>query len=382
MGELKRYLTLILLSLLFAPAGFAFEPELIFEIPVEEKTISGNILDGKLILSSQETFRVLTPEGKESYPQDPNSDQRNLKPNQGLVTSEDGEFFGIATYTKDASPGLLGAKSFELYSIDGKKLWEIENPEVSDFYISNGAKLVVGISGAEGSPESQLIFYNPSGELITSTKISFPQGISFSSNGRYVLVNTAKDGLLAFNEAGDLIANLGLCEKFAISADGEDVAAVSNGELKFYHQGKPTGNPLKINSLVREMSFSPENKYLSAIDKKNLYLFEVQTGKLLWLYALDQPELSFISVDVSRAAEKIIAGIDFDKGRKSPPEERHTKGLVYLFDKNGKIIWEKQLSYKLWSALFPRVQFSSDGKRFCIITREKVYLFKGDGKEK
>lgn len=375
MRELKRYLILIFLSLLFAPAGLAFEPELIFEIPVKEKAISGNIIDGKLILSSQEMFRVLTLEGKESY-------RANLKPNQGLVTSEDGEFFGIATYTKDASPGLLAAKRFELYSSDGEKLWEIKDPKVSDFYISNGAKLVVGISGAEGSPESQLIFYNPSGELTTSTKISFPQGISFSSNGRYVLVNTAKDGLLAFNETGDLTANLGLCEKFATSADGEYVATVSNGELKFYNQGKPTGNPLKINPLVREMCFSPENKYLSVIDKKTLYLFEVQTGKLLWQYAMEQPELSFISVDISRDAEKIIAGIDFDKGRKVSPEERHTKGLVYIFDKDGKILWKKQLSYKLWSALFPRVQFSSDGKRFCITTREKVHLFKGNGKEK
>jgi|GEM_PF-1149622 len=394
MRDLKRYLTLIFLSLLFAPAGLAFEPELVLEMQVEEKTISGNILDGKLILSSQERFRVLTSEGKESYPQDPNSDQANLKPNQGLVTSEDGEFFGIATYTKDASPGFLAAERFELFSADGKKLWEIEKPEVSDFYISDRAKLIVGISSADGSPESPLVFYNNAGDLIFDTKIRFPQGVSFSSNGKYVLVNSAKDGLLVFNDAGDLSAgqltqmrstgkaNFGTCEQSTISSDGEYIATVSNGELKFYHQSKSIGNPLKINPLVRGMSFSPENEYLGVFDKKNLYLFEVKTGKLLWRYALEQPELSFISVDVSDDAEKIIAGMDFDKGRKFPPEERHTKGLVYLFDKDGKIIWEKQLSYKLWSAFFPRVQFSSDGKRFCIITREKIYLFKGNGKEK
>ena len=375
MRNLKRCLTLVFLFFLFN-YGLAFEPELIFEIPVEEKTISGNILDGKLILSSQERFRVLTSEGKESY-------RANLKPNQGLVTSEDGEFFGIATYSKDASPGFLAAERFELFSSEGKKLWEID-PAFggTDFYISNGAKLVVGISSADGSPESPLVFYNNAGDLIFGTKIRFPQGISFSSNGKYVLVNSAKDGLLAFDDSGDLKANFGLCEKFAISADGEYVATISAGNLKFYHQSKSIGNPLKINPLVRGLSFSPENEYLSVIDKKNLYLFEVKTGKLLWRYALKQPELSFISVDVSDDAEKIIAGMDFDKGRKFPPEERHTKGLVYILDKDGKILWEKQLSYKLWSAFFPRVQFSSDGKRFCIITREKVYLFKGNGKEK
>lgn len=374
MRNLKRCLTLVFLLFLFN-YGLAFEPELIFEMPVEGKTVSGDVLDGKLILSSQERFRMLTPEGKESY-------RANLKPNQGLVTSEDGEFFGIATYSKDASPGFLAAERFELFSADGKKLWEIKDPKVSDFYISNGAKLVMGISSGEGSRESRLVFYNHTGKLITSTKIAFPQGVSFSSNGKYVLVNSAKDGLLAFNDSGDLKANFGLCEKFAISSDGEYVATISAGNLKFYHQSKSIGNPLKINPLVRGLSFSPENEYLGVFDKKNLYLFEVQTGQLLWRYALKQPELSFISVDVSDDAEKIIAGMDFDKGRKFPPEERHTKGLVYILDKDGKILWKKQLSYKLWSAFFPRVQFSSDGKRFCIITKEKVYLFKGNGKEK
>ena len=370
-----KYLVFVFLLLLFK-FGLASEPELVLEMAVEGKRIGGDILDGKLILSSQEKLWVSTPEGKESF-------QMNLKPNQGLVASEDGKFFGITTYSKDASPGFLAAKRFELYSVDGRKLWEID-PAFggTDFYISNGAKLVVGISGGEGSPESRLVFYNHTGKLISSTKIAFPQGISFSSNGKYLLVNSAKGGLLGFDGSGDLIANFGPCERFAISSDGEYVATISAGNLKFYHQGKPIGNPTKINPLVRGMSFSPENKYLGVIDKKNLYLFEVGTGKLLWHYTLDKPELSFISMDLSGNAEKMITGVDFDKGRKVSPKERHTEGRVYIFDKDGKIIWEKQLSYKLWSAFFPRVQFSSDGKRFCIITKEKVYLFKGNGKEK
>ncbi len=374
MKTLRNCLAFVLLLLLFK-YGLAFEPELVLEVSVEGKTISGDILDGELILSSQERFWVLTPEGKESY-------QADLGPNQGLVASEDGKFFGITTYSKDASPGFLAAERFKLYSANGKKLWEIENPEVSDFYISNQATLVVGISSGEGSTGSRLVFYNHTGKLIASTKVKFPQGIVFSLNGKHVLINSAKDGLLAFDNSGNLKANFGLCDKFAASSDGEYVTTVFDGNLKFYYRGKPIGNPKKINPLVRGMSFSPENKYLSVIDKKNLYLFEVGTGKLLWRYTLDEPELSFISVDISGDAEKIIAGIDSDKGRKFLSEERHTKGLIYVFDKDGKIIWKRDLSYKLWSAFFPRVQFSSDGKRFCIITKEKVYLFKGNGKEK
>jgi outer membrane protein assembly factor BamB len=129
------------------------------------------------------------------------------------------------------------------------------------------------------------------------------------------------------------------------------------------------------NILARGMAFSPDNEYVSLIDKKNLYLFDFETGEVLWQHSLDQPELSFISVDMTKNAEMIIAGADFDNGRNVPSQERHTKGYVYLFDKNGKLTWEKELSYKLWNVFVPRVKFSLDGSIFSVKTREKIYLF-------
>jgi hypothetical protein len=371
MRNINGYFILIFLSLVFAQTTLAVEPELVFEIAVGGKTISGDVLDGKLILSSPEKLLVVTPEGKESY-------QANVKPNQGLVTSEDGEFFGITTYSKNTSTDFLGAESFALYSAEGNKLWEIKNPKVSDFHISNQANLTVGVSAGEGSQKSRLIFYNHAGDSIRSIEAGLFQGISFSSNGKHVFINSGKDGLSVFDDSGNLEGKFGLCEKFATSDDGEYVVTISNGALKFFYQTKTTGISPKTNLLSREMSFSPDKRYLSVVDKKSLYLFEVKTGKLLWQYALEKPELSFISVDVTSNAEKIITGIDFDKGRKVAPEERHTNGFVYLFDKEGKITWQKELSYKLWGAFFPQVQFSSDETRFSVITREKIYLFRGN----
>lgn len=379
MKNVRGCFILIFLSLVFAQTALAVEPELVFEIPVGGKTISGDVLDGKLILSSPEKLLVVTPEGEESY-------QMNVKPNQGLVTSEDGKFFGITTYSKNTSTDFLSAESFALYSAEGNKLWEIKNPEVSNFHISNQARpqsggqanLVVGISSGEGSQKSRLIFYNHTGDSIRSIEAGLFQGISFSSNGKYVFINGGKDGLLAFDDSGNSKGNFGLCEKFATSGDGEYAAIISNGVLKFFYQTKTTRVSPKTTLLAREMSFSPDNRYSSVIDKKSLYLFEVKAGKLLWQYTLEKPELSFISVDVTSNAEKIITGIDFDKGRKVAPEDRHTNGFVYLFDKEGKITWQEELSYKLRGASFPQVKFSSNETRFSVITREKIYLFRGN----
>jgi hypothetical protein len=358
----------VLLFFLFE-VSLAFEAELVTEIPIEGRTIGGDILDGRLILSSHQRLSVLNSEGKETF-------HRELKPNQGVTSSDDGLFFGITTYSTKASPGFLAAERFELLSSDGERLGEIENPGAATFHISNGAKLVVGLSGGEGALNSWMVFYNGNGEEISRTEVSFPQGISFPSNGRYVFANSATDGLLVFDDTGSLEVNLGRCGQFSFSSEGEYVATVYEEGLKLFHQGKPKGNPLKINPIVRGIRFSPEDDYLAIIDRESLSLFETDTGKLIWQHTLNQPGHSFISVDVSANAEMIITGVDIDKGRDVPQNERHTQGWVYIFDKDGKIIWENEFSYQLWGTFFPKVRFSSDGERFSVVTREKVYLFK------
>ena len=115
MEGLRRYLVLAFLLLPFK-FGFALEPELVLEMPVEGRLIGGDILDGKVVSSSREKLWVSTPEGKRSF-------QMSLKPNQGVVASDDGGFFGITTYSKDVPVGFLGAERFELHSADGGKLW-------------------------------------------------------------------------------------------------------------------------------------------------------------------------------------------------------------------------------------------------------------------
>ncbi|MGB3092177.1 MAG: hypothetical protein WBC42_03070, partial [Candidatus Zixiibacteriota bacterium] len=231
MEGLRRYLVLAFILLPFK-FGFALEPELVLEMPVEGRIIGGDILDGKVVSLSREKLWVSTPEGKRSF-------QMSLKPNQGVVASDDGGFFGITTYSKDVPVGFLGAERFELHSADGEKLWEIEDPEVSEFYVSNGAKLTVGISANGESPESHLAFYNQAGELIFGTKVGFLQGVSFSANGKYFFASSAKDGLMSFDESGQLKDNFGPCDKFAVSPDGDWVATASDGRLRFFDQGKP-----------------------------------------------------------------------------------------------------------------------------------------------
>jgi outer membrane protein assembly factor BamB len=292
-----------------------------------------------------------------------------------VVASQDGGFFGVTAYSKDVPAGFLAAKRFELYSADGNRLFQIDNPGVSEFYISDRAELIVGISASDQTPRSGLAFFDRAGELLSRTTVEFINGVLFSADGKCFLVNSAKDGLISFDRSGQLKGSFGACDRFAVSSDGDRVAVVLEGRLKLYHQGQPAGDSAEIDSPPRAMSFSPGNDYLAVVDKKRLYLFEVATGELLWKHTLDRPELSFVSVDVSSGGERVVAGVDFDSGREAGRHRRHVKGLVYVLDKKGKIIWQREFTYRLWSSLFPRVRLSADGVKFSVTTRERSYLF-------
>lgn len=381
MKDILRYCALILFLVLIAQVQVkALEPVLILERPIQEKSVNPNFVNGKIILSSREELSTLSQAGKESF-------KLKLKENQDVITSENGEYFGITTYSTKGAPGILKAEKFVLYSAFGKTLWQIENPKSSAFFIANNGKLVVGVSSFEGKKEAELAFYDENGDSVFSTKINFFQGLLFSPNGGSVFVRSGTDGLLVLDQKGNLKENYNTCQEFTTSFDGERLVCVSDDKLNFYHQEnlvsetrlgsaeKSAGSVGGENILARGMAFSPDNRYVSLIDKKNLYLLDFETGKVLWQYSLDQPELFFISVDLTRNAERIIAGVDFDKGRNVPVQERHTKGYVYLFDKKGDLTWEKELSYKLWNVFVPRVKFSLDGSIFSVKTREKIYLF-------
>jgi outer membrane protein assembly factor BamB len=368
MRILSTLLILLVACLSLVDTALAAEPALVAETATQGEEVRGEVLSGKLILSSPQGYQVLTADGKEVY-------SAQLEPDQALVTSDDGEYFGITTYSKQASPGLLAAEKFELYASDGSKLFEIQKPGVSGFFISPGARTIVGISGGEGEPQSQVNFYGSNGNQLSTTRIKSPQGAGFSPDGKRVLINSAQDGLLLFESGGRLIAKLGPCDRFAVSSDGGFVATASGKNTRLHEVGK-TGRELRpAGSPVRSLCFSPDGKYLGLIDKTDLYLFEVETTKLLWQHTLEQPGLSFVSLDLSDSGVRTIAGLDLDEGGSVPAEERHTKGLTYLFDKQGELIWQTEVTYQRWGAMFPLVKISADGSRFSIATREKVYLY-------
>jgi WD40 repeat protein len=356
----------IVFVLMHSHLCFSQVPKLLFQKEILETGETKIFPDGQFIEISNNEAKISHWQKKENIPILLSSQKR-------LVISENGLSWGMVNYNPKA-PELV-AESFVLFNSDGTKKYEITSPEANFFFISTDEKTVVGMLAFEGQVNSKILFYNETGAKIKELDIPNFQGITFSPNGQWVAVNSAKDGILVFDSKGEKVWEMGKGEKVCFSLDGKIVALESSGNIKIFSEQREKANLNLGNSLLRILVLSSDGKYILAGDKKNLFLIDVATGKTTWEYKLPQPELNLISADISNNAKYIILGLDFDSGREVSPQQRHSKGYVYLLNQTGKKVWEKELSYKSWNVFVPEVKINSLGDRFSVRTRGEVLVY-------
>jgi WD40 repeat protein len=136
-----------------------------------------------------------------------------------------------------------------------------------------------------------------------------------------------------------------------------------NGELLWTHES----------GICTQLNFSPDEEYLAVgINLNNLHLFESATGKVLWNYKLEDAR-SFFSLAVSNNGEFVVAA-DGEGRRELPAGNSST---IFLFDKKGNIVWQKDL--KIEKERAPNVRFTDDGKYLIICNSNKIFCYRISG---
>ena len=142
---------------------YSVDPELIDTVETEGyKRIWG---------SPEGAFFLLKKSGAEIR-QYPGSDIRNIsvKGTQKLISSERGNYYALISYS-NFLPTQLQVTAVSVYDRSGELLWTKEGPGCNAFIMCDSAPLLVGIEGAEGFPESRLVFFNSSGETVGNAKV-------------------------------------------------------------------------------------------------------------------------------------------------------------------------------------------------------------------
>ncbi len=246
---------------------------------------------------------------------------------------------------------------FELQDRTGKTMYTRSGGQHTVLDISDNG-LVVGVDfDGPVSGRAKLHFYDLQGRERGTADVGFWARHGFSAGGSVYCVQDGKRGLRVFSSEGKELYNAGRCNRFAVSADGRQVALATDDAILLLKDGLRTTRIPVASPFIRGMAFSPDGERFGYCERRSLYLHQVRDAALDFQYQPEDTKLQFISLDVGN--ELVVAGLDFDGGRGTA--DRHRRGLVVLLDTAGVPVWRQELSYKRWGIAVPDVRIGPAG---------------------
>jgi WD40 repeat protein len=186
--------------------------------------------------------------------------------------------------------------------------------------------------------------------------------VAISADGQNVAAVSEDSRVYYFNQSGSLLwSNITgrSLENVAMSADGQYVAAASRDHNVYYFNA--TGSRLwnfTTGNVVKSVAISNNGQFITAgSDDSSVYFFE-WNGSLLWNYRSGGP---VESVSMSRDGQTIAAGSD-----------DHS---LYCFNQSGTLLWKYSTG-----GMVKSIAVSGDGKYVVAGSGDgNVYFFSRDG---
>lgn len=304
-----------------------------------------------LVTATESRLRLLSKEPVEK------SEWRPTKVEK--VSSPNGKFKGAIIYGKGLD--VVPVEKFILKDKKGNLIWQMSNCGATGFRIANDGSVIATTLVAGPAGPVVISFYDPKGNLLKQTdKLqAFYTTISgnFSPDENYLPVNAGKDGLLIFDLKGNLKQNYGYCREFIASAGFKNVVVTYHNNVRFYKNGELRGKKDIDSEYIRAIAMTTDGQYVVLATPKKLYLFETEEPAELWQADAGE-DFEFISVDLSRQAEKVVAGLDFSARKPG----KGTYGYIYVFDREGIKIAGQRIEFAARHFMIPSVDISEDGK--------------------
>lgn len=287
------------------------------------------------------------------------------------VFSKNKEFQGLIELST-GNPEFIPIDRFVLKDHEGRTIYEKADFGHTLVDISNQGS-VVGIDfDGPMSGHAKLHFYNEKGEKTGERSVGFLRDRCFTADGKRYCVNDGGRGLRMFDASGQEIHELGPCNWFAASFDGNSVAMTTDNELILLEAGLEMARIPLQTPFIRDMRFSSDGALLGYLDNKNLHLLDVQTGENVFTYRESEKRLKIVSFDIASDNSALITGCSEDKGRGKPG--RHEKGFIYLFDMEGNLRWKEEVTFDKWNIHIPKVNFAGSDA-FTVTTVDEIFEY-------
>ena len=144
-----------------------------------------------------------------------------------MISSERGNYYALISYS-NFLPTQLQVTAVSVYDRSGKLMWSKEGPGCNAFIMCDTAPLLVGIEGAEGFPESRLIFFNSSGEKVGNAKVQNFYNGQFCESGEFFFGISGAGNLSKIQQYRQTSHDFGHAIRYHSSFDGKVIAVVSD----------------------------------------------------------------------------------------------------------------------------------------------------------
>jgi len=303
----------------------------------------------------------------------------------GVLISKNGKYIGLFQVTK-RDPERIREISFHLYDKTGNLLWTKASWNVRpSMLLSDGS-----ILSFEGEPCTWSLFALYEKDILrgwlkpNDGEPMEVTGAFDASENNNIVFNVydfiKKEGqvVLYDNTAKEIwrrkFTNWTTASKVCISDDGRIIAA-RGGFANILYTFSNDGTLLwqKHIGVGYLQIFSSDGSYLAASGPSNrIYYLRATTGDSLWAFIV-KDNRSFFSIAVSNNGE-FVAAADGGGRREFPSGDTST---IYLFDKKGNIVWQKDL--KIEKERAPNVRFTDDGKYLIICNSNKIFCYRISG---
>ena len=300
---------------------------------------------------------------------------------ESVAISSDGKYIVAGGQQDTNGNGRLDTGNICSFDKNGSLLWIYKTGDyfVNSVAISSDGKYIVA-----GSSRGYVYFFDKDGNLLWKHKTKgCVNSVSITPSGEYVVVGSGNK-VYFFDKNGSLLWKYGT--KGCVIRN-ESIGSPVNTPKALIG--------IDWNSEIRSVAITPDGKYVVAGSDGNyivvgseghydmnrhgyVYFFD-KNGNLLWKHTTGH---CVYSVAISSDGNYVVAGSNEDTNRDAFPD----KGYVCFFDKNGNLLWK----YKTGNYFVSSVAITPDGNyivaggwkdidRDAYPDKGNVYLFDKNG---
>jgi len=244
----------------------------------------------------------------------------------------------------EVSDEMRELKNFEFYK-GSQRLFVMEDVPGSDLHISNAGIIAFMDMRRHFNHEVTIHFYSQSGLPLFSRSFQGASLFGFSAAENKFGVGTAEH-LYIIAPMEQRWESYPPADQFWISEDERRVASAYRGNIQVFRDGELQAEFKTGFAYPRAVQLSSQSGLLAAIDKRNLKVYSLSAGKLLFNQKLRGP---YSYRDLRIIDGSIVSGIHFR-------ENGVSKGVLKTFDRNGNFLLEQESAAKTFET-FPNSQF-------------------------